>query len=199
MKLSSKHASRDVRRSRHIEFIALPAIAQVEAAFIFRPAVPPFRAEFLPRRRFQLAELFLQLHQRRLRSNSLKPPEHGARIILDHVADQNPKRRKRPRPRRNHHCRNRQRLGEFAGMQPARSSKRHQRKLSRIVPPFDRHHSQSPFHVRVDHAHNSRRKLFHAQARPLRPQPFGSNSLRSLQIELKFASQKPFWPQPPHQ
>jgi len=72
MKLSSKHASRDVRRGGHIELVALPAIAQVEAAFIFRPAVPPFRAEFLPRRRFQLAELFLQLLPARLRSNSLK-------------------------------------------------------------------------------------------------------------------------------
>ena len=54
-----------------VEFVALTAIPQVKTPFKVKCAAPPFRAEFLLRRRLQLAKLLLQLCPRyRLRCRS---------------------------------------------------------------------------------------------------------------------------------
>ena len=47
-----------------VEFVALTAIPQVKTPFIVKCAAPPLRAEFLLRRRIQIAKFFLQSYLR---------------------------------------------------------------------------------------------------------------------------------------
>ena len=155
----------------HIEFVALAAIPEVKTPFILKRAAPLFRAEFLVRRRFQLAKFLLQFC---LRQPIDQPPEQRTRVIFDHIADQDPERRKCARSRGNHHGRDRQRLRQFAGMKASRAAERHQRKFARIVPALDGDDAQGALHVGIHHAHDAGGKLFQAQARALFLQPFAT-------------------------
>ena len=59
-------SSPDIRGSeRHVEFVALAAIAEVKTPFILWDAAPLFCLKFLLRHRFELAKFFVQLEVRR--------------------------------------------------------------------------------------------------------------------------------------
>src|SRR5580698_7174302 len=195
----SVEANRDISTRGHVEFIALSAIAQIKTAFevnvTFEIATPSFSAKFFQRFRLKPAKF---LFQPCLRKAADESPEQGARVIFDHIADQNSKSRKRARSCRNHHGRNRHCLRQFTSVQTSRASKRHQSKFTRIVAALDGSDTQSSLHVCIYHAHNTGRKLLHAQARTflrtlflvLLLKPLRCNPPRSFDIECELAAQE---------
>ena len=134
-----------------------------------------------------------------------KPPEHGARIIFDHVAHENSECGESAGTRGNHYGRNSQSLGQFAGMQAARATEGHKRKVARIVTAFDRDDAQGPLYVGIYDADNAGAELFEGQVcglffrasflhafslRLALLQPFGGDATGSFDVERELASEK---------
>src|SRR5712691_7027033 len=83
-----------IPRERQVEFVSLAAVADVHARLILHSSLPGFLTKIFCGFFLQSGELSLQLSVWNLACN---PPQNGAGIILDHVADQNAESGKRAR------------------------------------------------------------------------------------------------------
>jgi|GEM_PF-5097861 len=76
----------------------------------------------------------MQLRDRKLARYS---PQYGPRIILHHVANQNPESRKRTGQRGDDYPRDVESFGERARVQTSGAAERHQGEVSRVASAFD--------------------------------------------------------------
>ena len=124
------------------------------------------------------------------------PPEHGAGIIFDHVADQDAESGERAGQRRNHHPRDAERFRQFAGVQSACAAKRNQGKLPRIVAAFDGDHAYGFLHGGVDDPDDSRGELFRRKLGPMPFEPFADQAACALEVQSEISAEKALRLQP---
>src|ERR1019366_8223392 len=133
----------EVRRESNVQLEALSTVAKIGTPLEVKFAAPAFISKFSFRSLLQDRKLLADWRGGRFWAHAL---DHGPRIILDHIADQNAVGGKRARHHRNDDLGNAQRLREIAGVQTACPAERDQRKVSRIVTAFDGNHAQRPLH-----------------------------------------------------
>ena len=177
---------------RNIQFVSLALVADIHAALVADRAFPLLVPEICFRPAAQRSELAFQptAFQSTAGKFLRDSPEHGAGIVLHHVADQDAKSGKSAGQRRDNHSRDTERFRQFAGMQAAGAAKGHQRELSRIVAALDGDHAYGLLHGGVDHTDDSGGELFRAKFRPVALQPLADQAARALEIQSEISAQK---------
>src|SRR6202521_5753324 len=174
-------------RVRNVEFVSLAPITNVHAEPAPDCASPTLSPKVFVGLATQIVEFFVQPFHRKFIQG---PPEYGARIVLHDIADQNAEGGERARKRRHDHPRDAQARSQFAGMQPASAAEGHQHKPSRVVATLNRNHANGFLHGRINHANDSRCKLFEREFATLLLQPGGNDSAGAFQVEREIATKK---------
>ena len=89
---------------------------------------------------------------------------YGTRIILDHIGNGNAQRRHDSRVSRDQNPGDSQLSSQFAGVHWPGSAERDQRKLPRVVATFQGDGPDGAFHVGVDDANDSQRRIGYRSA-----------------------------------
>src|SRR5579862_211587 len=122
-----------------IQFVSLSLIADVHADLVVDCAFPFLISKIRLGPAAQCAKLAIQplTYLATDEAFARNSQQHGARVILHHVTDQDAKGREGARQRGNDHSWNTESFRQLAGMQAARSAESHQRELSRVITLLD--------------------------------------------------------------
>ena len=148
---------------------------------------PFFLREFIESTLLKGAELSFEFCRGKF---SGRAPHYGAGEVFHHVADKDAQCRERTRERRHEYARDRKRLGEFASVQSARTSKSNEYKVARIVPTLDRDDTQGAFHVGINDTNHAFGKGFDGKCRMGLLEPGRDDLAGAIDVEFEVTAQK---------
>src|SRR5580692_6886863 len=177
----------EIFRVGKAEFVALAAIAEVDAAMVVRLVGPRFAAKICGSSFFERGEFRAQP----LGGNFLRDsPQHGAGIILHDVARENAESGESARKRGYDDLRDAQSFGQGAGVQASCATEGDESEVARVAAALDGDDADCFLHGGVDYADHSRGKIFQGETRVLFFQPFLRDAAGAIEIEREVSAEK---------